>query len=68
MPDCLNGEDEQNCNEIDTTQTANESTEESTVVVQSSSSTTSSKADTTTASIENVTEAKDKECSQFQCG
>ena len=67
MPDCLNGEDEQNCNKIDTTQTANVSTEESTVA-QSSSSTTTPKDDTTTASIENATEAKDEECSQFKCG
>ena len=70
ISDCVNGEDEQNCTEDDTTVTVNDSTEKSideTTAEQSSAPSSTAKADTTIENIENTSESTE-ECSQFKCG
>ena len=69
ISDCVNGEDEQNCTEDDTTVTVNDSTEKSihTTIEQSSAPSSTAKADTTIDNIKNTSESTE-ECSQFKCG
>ena len=70
ISDCVNGEDEQNCTEDDTTVTANDFTEKSideTTAEQSSAPSSTAKADTTIDNIESTSECTEQ-CFQFKCG